>query len=916
MAENDVTIQINVDAKDAQAAIELFGKESVSILRKTEQASDSFFGSFAKAKGTLLGAIGAITGAYYTMSEAINQAVEDAQLTRQIEASLRATDEASRDAVNGILEFADSIKNATGLSDDLVKQTFITAKSFGITAEEAKKLTKAAIDLAAATGVDVETAVRQLGGTLDGSIGKIGNLGAEFRNLTTQQLKAGEAIDLVGQKFGGTAAKEIDTYQGSANKLRNAWSDLLEEIGKTATESTTAQASLSSLASFIDNLGKKISAFREGNLQITGAPANFRGTGSIEDLKATQKETLALSDVIGKTSKQIQDDFSAIVKSTQGATSSILDFEGRLSSFPQKVVDPLQKTGKELEDLEKKAKKLAEEAKSFKAGIFGEFGTQTEREANKAQQALQKVFDFERQGALTAKDAYDLRLRIALDFNQKQIEAAKRAADEEKKTYDDILSAAKAANEQIRADFEKQKSFLRGVFENPFGNLAEKLQMQIVRATEFAQSGKDIGSPFKEGEVAASITGGIATALQGRQGAVKAVSAIGEAIGASFGIPGLGAITELLARGPEETKKFIKEFINSIPDIVQAISESIPVVVEAFVDTMVNKGGAVRIGIAIAKAMALQPVWGRLGQEIFGKSGNEMGDVIKSAGEEFANNTKDSFTQFFTEFGPTVLRTGRLFGRDIQNSIKQAQASWGPIIKKGFENFITTIGEFFTSLGPALEKFLIDFPTAIFNGLVGLFTALGEAIAAPLQAVFGPLQNSLGNLQMAFDPLTSAIRGLLDPIERLIGALSGGKGGGKGLIAEFANSVGDAIDRAGGKGITQGFAQVESDIRGALGFSKGGVVYAADGFNPRGTDTVPAMLTPGEMVIPRDMVGELASYLQRQSPDNVSSSEAMLSNILNLLQAPVIVKTEAKVNQNAFADIILQLNRQNARLRA
>jgi hypothetical protein len=36
-------------------------------------------------------------------------------------------------------------------------------------------------------------------------------------------------------------------------------------------------------------------------------------------------------------------------------------------------------------------------------------------------------------------------------------------------------------------------------------------------------------------------------------------------------------------------------------------------------------------------------------------------------------------------------------------------------------------------------------------------------------------------------------------------------------------------------------------------FSRGGVVYAAGGmFTPRGTDTVPAMLTPGEMVIPRD----------------------------------------------------------------
>jgi len=39
-----------------------------------------------------------------------------------------------------------------------------------------------------------------------------------------------------------------------------------------------------------------------------------------------------------------------------------------------------------------------------------------------------------------------------------------------------------------------------------------------------------------------------------------------------------------------------------------------------------------------------------------------------------------------------------------------------------------------------------------------------------------------------------------------------------------------------------------------------------------------------------------------------------LAAILSAVQAPIVVKTEAKVNQNAFADIILQLNRQNARL--
>tara|TARA_Y100000813_G_scaffold142450_1_gene103599 strand:- start:682 stop:5073 length:4392 start_codon:yes stop_codon:yes gene_type:complete len=53
----------------------------------------------------------------------------------------------------------------------------------------------------------------------------------------------------------------------------------------------------------------------------------------------------------------------------------------------------------------------------------------------------------------------------------------------------------------------------------------------------------------------------------------------------------------------------------------------------------------------------------------------------------------------------------------------------------------------------------------------------------------------------------------------------------------------------------QGLAQASSNLEGAAGFAKGGVVYASRGmFIPRGTDTVPAMLTPGEFVVNRASV--------------------------------------------------------------
>jgi hypothetical protein len=157
--------------------------------------------------------------------------------------------------------------------------------------------------------------------------------------------------------------------------------------------------------------------------------------------------------------------------------------------------------------------------------------------------------------------------------------------------------------------------------------------------------------------------------------------------------------------------------------------------------------------------------------------------------------------------------------------------------------------------------------------------------------------------------LNDAIHGLLDPIERLIKAL-GGKGGGDGIVKEFFGKVGDAIDSVGGKAFTQGF----SDVGRSIGFANGGVVpkYAASGmFVPRGTDTVPAMLTPGERVLSTNSTQQFDNFIAQNT-----NNAAMLGAIMNLLSQPQNIAVEAKVNQSAFADIILQLNRQNARLTA
>ena len=135
MADDKVKMVIEVDAKQAQDAIENFSKSSTKVISQTEKSVDSLSKSFAKAVGSprelfdnivtnaggALSAVALVAGAFKILKDSIKGAVEDAKLTRQIEASLLATDEASKQAVDSVIEFADAMKLATGVNDDLVK---------------------------------------------------------------------------------------------------------------------------------------------------------------------------------------------------------------------------------------------------------------------------------------------------------------------------------------------------------------------------------------------------------------------------------------------------------------------------------------------------------------------------------------------------------------------------------------------------------------------------------------------------------------------------------------------------------------------------------------------------------------------------------------------------------------------------
>jgi len=157
------------------------------------------------------------------------------------------------------------------------------------------------------------------------------------------------------------------------------------------------------------------------------------------------------------------------------------------------------------------------------------------------------------------------------------------------------------------------------------------------------------------------------------------------------------------------------------------------------------------------------------------------------------------------------------------------------------------------------------------SSLTGLFSAqaLGTGFKTLLDQESGlsdrELQDAAGAVLSRLgiaDPRSAAVLAGTTPEEQAIKAqgkeLAGALGGLAQQQAEFARSditIADATITASRLIFSNELNNVANTNQGVLGRANGGQVYASRGmFVPRGTDTVPAMLTPGEFVINRAAV--------------------------------------------------------------
>ena len=145
--------------------------------------------------------------------------------------TLKATGNFSNETSNNLSNYAQKLQGVLGVQDELIKDTISFNLALGLNAQQAEAATTASASLAKALGMDLNTANQQLASTLSGNTGRLARFIPELKNLTQRQLEAGEAINIVNQRFNSFLVN-TNSVSELAKQIELSFGDIKESIGK------------------------------------------------------------------------------------------------------------------------------------------------------------------------------------------------------------------------------------------------------------------------------------------------------------------------------------------------------------------------------------------------------------------------------------------------------------------------------------------------------------------------------------------------------------------------------------------------------------------------------------------------------------------------------------------------------------
>lgn len=524
-------IKFDINSQDVLNALKKLNSAAQTTIKGIGNAGKSLGGAFKNVAGSVFSLQGAITGllAGAGLSKIVEFSIEQEKAVNRLNTALKSSGQFSLEASNDLQKFASSLQDVSTFGDEAILNSISLATSFGATTEQAKLVAQAAADLSAELGIDLESATRNVAKTLGGYAGELGETIPQLKELTKEQLQAGEGVRLLADRFKGAAQGELKTFGGAIKQAQNSFGDLLEEVGNILTKSPEAIGAINALAGTFKDLG----GFVRENSQ------EFQSLARVGIIAFTDGVQLALKSI------------SFLVEGLGNVKKASSGFQAFFQRIKTEGAVAFSKLKGDSEEVTKNIRKLGEAAEK---NIL--FNKQTNAEIQAFTTASEQI------DKLTAKfkESFENRTKIAVAEAKKQQKAeednAKKIGDTYKSTFDKLKGIAKSAG-----DFAlKNLSSIGGGGVGAFSSIAN----------QFGPIGQIVG--FLGGQSKEQLDALIDSLIEGAQLFIENLieNIPGIIIKLAESLPVL--IDELVAKAPE----IIDALITSVPDLINSLIKLLP----------------------------------------------------------------------------------------------------------------------------------------------------------------------------------------------------------------------------------------------------------------------------------------------------------------------------------------------------
>jgi ABC-type transporter Mla subunit MlaD len=243
-------------ARDQKVKVRIEAQDRASGEIKKTQTSLQRLGSFIKSNlaASLLSATALIYGFVRALRATIKASAEQELAVRKLDAALSPLGDKAGAVSKELQEYAAALQQITSFGDETIIAGQALIASFTKNTEEIKGATKAALDLAAATGQSLQSAFLLLGRAAAGETSMLSRYGITLDEGIPKTEKFAAALVKINEQFGGQAQAQAETFAGRMSQLGNAFGDLQEAIGDSITQSDRATGALESMKGIIEGL--------------------------------------------------------------------------------------------------------------------------------------------------------------------------------------------------------------------------------------------------------------------------------------------------------------------------------------------------------------------------------------------------------------------------------------------------------------------------------------------------------------------------------------------------------------------------------------------------------------------------------------------------------------------------------------